>query len=328
MKSTECGFGEVPEHLKSELRFSPSKIKDAMVSLKNYKYSLDKGKKPTAAMELGTLLHMAILEPERFAQTYVKAKSKSQFDNRIILDIADDFKKFLLENGLKVSGKKDELIQRVLEFVNNPEYKGEAPVIWDIVNSCAPDQILMSEAECEMVDEIQKEIENQPFTKELMRVGEREKKMWFREPETGVIISMRVDFYAQSVFGSPIPVVLDVKKVADASPFRMQKWLSDTFTGIQLVINRDCIRHITGKTPTCMILALDTKAPFNVVPYTLDNAVLEICEYQYKQKVVEMIEAHKNNKFLGISDGTPLSLSFPHYIMNKEMFNEGEAITA
>lgn len=327
-KKVECGFGHVPDAYKDEFRLSPSKIKDSLESMKLYKWRLDRKIQPTAAMELGTLLHMAILEPERFAKTYVKPpkiEKYVEFDQVFVT--AYQMADWLAIKGQKKSGKKEELIVRIKEFISTQETK-ENVVFWDEVMASAigEGQILMTDKEDEQATETLREIDNQPFTKWLTQNGEREKRMWFREPETGVIISMIIDFFSMGVGSSTIPVVMDVKKVPDVKLFKMQRWLDDTKTGVQLAINRDCIKHITGIEPKCMVLALDAKEPYNVVPYTLDPAVLEISEYKYKQQIVQILDAHRDNKFQGFSDGTPISLNFPHYVLQREELNEDEIV--
>lgn len=330
-KIKECGFGELPEHLQSEFRLSPSKIKDSLDSMKTYKWRLDRKMKTTKAMELGTLLHLAILEPEKYIATYVKKPKKEQYDGLRILDTAADLQAWLLENKMKKSGSKAELIQRIKDapaLFLDLNLDISDLVFWEevIANAIKPGQELLSDKEEEQVTETLREIDNQPMTKWLISKGEREKKMWFREPGTGVIITMRVDFFTMGVGNSNIPVVLDVKKVPDVGIFKMQRWLDESKTGVQLALNRDCVKAITGIEPKCMILALDAKEPYNVVPYTVDQAVLEISENQYKQQIVKIQLAHEANKFPGLSDGTPLSLNFPHYVLNREEYNEAEPV--
>jgi hypothetical protein len=326
LKNLHCGFGDMPEELENEFRLSPSKIKDALESMKLYKWRLDRKMKTTAAMELGTLLHMAILEPERFAQVYVKNPKPSDYAGSQILKTNYDMQDWLVALGMKKTGNKLELIERIEAALAN--MTDHNIVLWDriLANACSPDQLMMTDKEEEQVVETIKEIDSQPFTKWLTKNGEREKKMWFREPGTGVILKMRVDFYSSGVGESGIPVVMDLKKVPDVRVFKMQRWLDDTKTAVQLAINRDCVKAITGKTPKCIILAIDAKEPYNVVPYVPDPAALEIAEYQYKQTIVAIQQAHHENKFTGLSDGTPISLNLPHYALNREQFNEDQVI--
>lgn len=329
LPNQHCGFGDIPEPFNKEFRLSPSKIKDSLTSMKMYKWRIDHPMRETAAMELGTLLHMAILEPERFAKTYVKKPKESDYEGKRILRTNDDLKSWLSERGLKVSGNKVDLIERIQDELATETWQDKDEIVlWDVVlaNACAADQIMMTEKEQEQVEETLKEIASQPFTNWLVKHGEREKKMWFREPGTGIILNMRVDFYAEKVPNLSTPLIMDVKKVPDVSPYKMARWLDETNTCVQLAINRDCVRAVTGKTPKCMILAIDAKEPYNVVPYVPDVAAMEIAESKYKQQIVQIQMAHEENKFIGLSDGTPLTLSLPHYALQREQYNENEPI--
>lgn len=328
-KKIECGFGELPEELQAEFRLSPSKIKDSLESMKLYKWRLDRKMKTTKAMELGTLLHMAILEPDLFKTTYITKPRREELDADAIFETAAEMQAWLVANGQKKSGTKPELMARIKEFNDANPITKQALIFWDeLIDDLAKSgKIIMSDKENEQVTETLKEIDRQPFTKWLTSNGEREKKMWFREPGTGVIVNMRVDFYSPGIGTSKIPVVMDVKKVVDVKLFKMQRWLDESKTGVQLALNRDCVKAITGIEPKCMILAIDAKEPYNVVPYTLDQAALEVSEHQYKQQIVQIQLAHAANKFSGLSDGTPINLNLPHYVLNREMLGEDEIVS-
>lgn len=49
---------------------SPSSVKPAGTSLRAWKHFRDEGREPTDAMQFGTAVHMAILEPQKFATSY------------------------------------------------------------------------------------------------------------------------------------------------------------------------------------------------------------------------------------------------------------------
>jgi hypothetical protein len=82
MKSTpEPGiYRDVPEpDYRAWHGKSVSALKIAHRSLASYRYALTHPTEPTAAMELGTAVHVAVLEPDRFAAEYVGAP---QIDRR------------------------------------------------------------------------------------------------------------------------------------------------------------------------------------------------------------------------------------------------------
>lgn len=72
------------------------------------------GEQPASrALDFGIWSHAMILEPERFAEAYARDFDPSAYEQ--ILCKGDDYKAWLKERGLKVSGTNDELIQRILE---------------------------------------------------------------------------------------------------------------------------------------------------------------------------------------------------------------------
>lgn len=84
-----------------------------------YKEPLD-----SAAKMLGTVCHKVLLEGlEAYEAEFCPKPDKKEHPDA--LDTADDLKAYCAEHGLKVSGKKDELIDRVL--AHNPRAK-----IWDV----------------------------------------------------------------------------------------------------------------------------------------------------------------------------------------------------
>lgn len=76
---------------------------------------------PTPAQEIGTAVHMAILEPEEFAKTYCLALRRSDVpdaidDREVLVEMVNKLNETRLPK-LSTSGKKDELIERIIAEV-------------------------------------------------------------------------------------------------------------------------------------------------------------------------------------------------------------------
>lgn len=79
----------------------------------------------SSAMALGTALHKYILEGgDAFDEAYIIAPEKA--DHKDLLTTADDLREWLRERELKVGGKKDDLIDRVLN-------EDPCAAIWDVI---------------------------------------------------------------------------------------------------------------------------------------------------------------------------------------------------
>ncbi|ADE87957.1 exonuclease VIII [Escherichia phage vB_EcoM_ECO1230-10] len=75
---------------------------------------------PTPAQEIGTAVHMAILEPEEFAKTYCMALRRSDVpdaidDREVLVEMVNKLNEARLAK-LSTSGNKDALIDRIVEF--------------------------------------------------------------------------------------------------------------------------------------------------------------------------------------------------------------------
>lgn len=82
---------------------------------------------PTPAQEIGTAVHMAILEPEEFAKTYCLALRRSDVpdaidDREVLVEMVNKLNEGRLAK-LPTSGNKNELIARIMEFTG---WTGEA----------------------------------------------------------------------------------------------------------------------------------------------------------------------------------------------------------
>lgn len=76
---------------------------------------------PTPAQEIGTAVHMAILEPEEFAKTYCLSLRRSDVpdaidDREVLVEMVNKLNETRLPK-LSTSGKKDELIERIIAEV-------------------------------------------------------------------------------------------------------------------------------------------------------------------------------------------------------------------
>lgn len=83
----------------------------------------DNERAPTAAQFIGTALHMIVLEPQLFQQTYTLALSRADVpdaieDREVLVAMVGKLNEKRLAK-LPASGSKAELIDRILEFVGN-----------------------------------------------------------------------------------------------------------------------------------------------------------------------------------------------------------------
>ena len=187
--------------------FSRSAAQLVRFSGKQFEHSLKNPVEETDAMALGTAIHSMFLEPKDFAKTYVKAPSifDEEYQEKIvnneiipakeIIQTVEDLKPYLELFGLKKSGKKEDLLNSVREYLDPNK-----TIIWDDVkadfeheNFLSSRKVLTDEDFKTLTDmrAALKECEQLPQTIEN---GRAEVVIIWKDKETGIMCKCRLDY--------------------------------------------------------------------------------------------------------------------------------------
>lgn len=203
---------------------SASRFKKIMRSPMAYKWDLDHpDTSASPSMALGTAAHMAILEPDRFAEAYVVYEGTRR-------------------------GKAWEAFQEANEYrgiLTTPEYA-------DV---------------CGMRDALR----SHPAAARYLEHGEAEVTLQWTDPATGRAMKGRVDWLTQ-IDGQT--VLVDLKTTRDSSP---RKFGADAYKlgyHIQFSLYTDGWYHLTRETPRFVVLAAESKAPYEPAVYDVPEDIL------------------------------------------------------
>lgn len=178
--------------------FSRSLSQKVRFSGKEAEFYINNPTKETPAMELGTALHLMLLELDKFLQTYVKAPAitDEEFAGKKILSTVDDLKPYFELYGLKKSGKKEDLIDALRPYLNPAEV-----VIWDDIKSNFESQVknlnqkVLSNEDYSTLEQIGVEFyNNQKNLSTLLKNGRPEVVIIWKDPATGVMCKCRLDY--------------------------------------------------------------------------------------------------------------------------------------
>lgn len=175
--------------------FSRSAAQIVRFSGKQFEYSLKNPVQETPAMALGTAIHSMFLEPEDFAATYVKAPSIADSAGKKIIQTVEDLKPFLEAFGLKKSGKKEDLLDSVREYLNPAEV-----VIWDDIkanfereNFISGRKVLSAE-DFKTLSDMRAALSECEDLPETIKNGRAEVVIIWKDRETGVMCKCRLDY--------------------------------------------------------------------------------------------------------------------------------------
>ncbi len=292
------GWGAVPEDLKHLPKIRASSIGDFLESPAHYEsFHVLREREATAAMEMGTAIHMAVLEPEKFDATYVE--DLVQAENH--LKTADDIKAVLKELGLKISGTKPELIERLTESGDE-----RVALLYDNLRAAhISGREVLSVKEMKACLRIRQRISEDPEMNYLLSGGGAERLGWVLHQNTQQIISFRIDYFRPfeknwNGFGG---VAIDVKKFRDIEPRKFERAVANSRVHVQGAIYVDALNALTGYRNMYQWIAVNDQAPYLCAAYKANDAMLEVGQQLYVKALEGIQYCRDYNNWPGYTTG-------------------------
>lgn len=243
---------------------SASRLEKLVRSPKQFKHALSEAPKETPALEKGTALHMAVLEPKLFEGYYIvlgqcdgvkKDKDRCSYQGSFYRD------------GQSFCKTHDPLRGRPMEDVEVLERP-----VFDAVTG------------------MRDSINGHPRARSLFEGrGEFEVSIVFDDPETGVRVRMRPDRLVERA-----GMLVDIKTCFDAREWAFGRQAERLGYWRKLALYRRGLRAVSWPYKYTSVLAIESLAPFDLFPYLieendLDDADAEVTRLLnlYKQCVQE-----------------------------------------
>lgn len=181
---------------------SNSGMKDLAVSQLRYWYrwvnpAPKEEEEETAAQRMGSALHCAVLESEeRFESRYARALDSSDWP--VCLDTVQEIRAWVLDKGGKCSGvRKDDVIASAQEHMK--KISESVPFLQleeaKFLAQNSGKTILKGE-EWERLTGMASALSEEPALRPILAKGKAEQSMVAKDPETGVMLKIRVDWLA------------------------------------------------------------------------------------------------------------------------------------
>lgn len=315
MDRNNCGFGPVPEEFKNFPRTSPSKLADFLESPYHYYYNnVLKKREQTKAMQDGNLIDMAILEPEKFAQSYVLPPSKAEITKKgyLILDTVAEITAFLLSIGIKGKGKKDELIA-IFHAAN----KDPKVIIWDtFLSEKSSGKELLTPGQSEMVLSAAESVLKHKWLSKAFTGGEFQKYGWVFHRKSGFVITFKPDYFHLELGSTKVPVVIDLKKVRSCNPRMFAADVARSKKYLQAAMYVDAIEAITRKEPLFVWACVEGQGPFIAEAFAADFGLLEAGRTAYEKILLNLKECMEKNQWPTYSGGDVIPVGLPNWEMD------------
>lgn len=256
-----------------------SRLKPIRHTASKCRWEMDHPKKPTAAMILGSALHIATLEPARFDEMFYICPQCNR----------------TTKEGKEIWAKAEkEANGKTILRQGSPDDKGAFGEIESLRGMAASIRRMKSTA---------------PF---LTGEGQNEVSMLWKDPETGLWCKGRMDRFLPAFKVWDAPVKVELKKTRNASEWHFGKDVDSFDYDAQDACYRAGVKAITGKNAVGVFIAVESEPPYDAALYSLDDPELLTGENKYRQMLNRYAECVKTGKWPGYPD-KPQILKMPRY---------------
>lgn len=238
---------------------SSSGIKRILQSPMHYRYDQDNPSEPTDSMLIGTALHMAVLEPDRFAAQ--------------LLVIPDDAPKRPTATQLKAAKPSPAALESIR--------------FWSEFDTRAKGRLVLTAEQLAKVQGMAGAVRRHPVHGELLRDGAAEVSLQWRDARLDIPCKARFDYLRDDGIG------IDLKSCVDASPDGFARAVTSFKYHYQNAWYNTGHEHLRDASLRAFVfIAVENTAPYGCAVYVLESNAIAFgarrCEdamLLYKQAV-------------------------------------------
>jgi hypothetical protein len=255
-------------------------------------------KRDSAAMTLGTHVHLALLEPEEWARRVLPEHPPNKPDS----SLARSKKGSPPRQAWDAWVALDKIYRKIFA---QDGLTPEESMVWETMRK-STGAIAISPKERAKVESIAAAVSDHPCARDLISLpGESEKTILWREPTTGVGMKVRtdrlteLDYGTAAVHGLPMgPAVIDLKTSHDVDPQSFARSAARFGYHDQAAIYSDAASALYGTRVGFLIIAVATDGSGDVAVYQLDDDAIELGRKNYLARLHELLERREKNNWL------------------------------
>lgn len=152
-------------------------------------------------------------------------------------------------------------------------------------------KIILSQDEYQTLMKMREALARDERIAQLIDGADIEKSFFWQDEQTGLMVKARPDIIHAGM-------IVDLKTIADASPFAFQRDMASGWYHVQGAMIRDAVRALEGfEISTVINICVEKKYPYSIGIYIIDEAALDQGEIKYKSVLLQMKSCIINNKF-------------------------------
>lgn len=273
----------------------------------------DNERTETTWQRIGSLTHTLVLEPETLWDLYAQPFEAPAGALRTV----DDLKAALSLLGEKVTGKRDELIERVRRADAGAVFYDDAYAEWDAARG---GRSVIDSGDLALAQAMRDAVMAHPMAGKLFAAGsgEAELSAYWQDPETGLTCRCRPDWWRTD------GVLVDLKTAEDASPEGFEKSILNYRYHVQAAFYLDGARAAVNTFPPIdppdhfVFVVVEKTPPHAVAVYRLDDDAIEIGRREYQRDLATAAECVRTGVWPAYGD-TIMRASLPEWALRRAM---------
>lgn len=314
-----------------------SRIMAAAESLAHYKHACERDPdEQTAAMQLGSLLHTLVLEPEKYNERYYGPEDQ---DGLVLLRTKSDYTDALIEELGQVSEERVDADRYKDLMPEKSDKKEDLEAKWNEVSMIFEKNDLHSKfvtpehfnekmsgkkkVDMTMLDKatvMSAAIRNHPIWRLHVDLKDAVIEQEIAGEIDGVRVTGHPDLWIWSDKLNAI-LIVDVKTTRNIEPRAFERLACQSNYPVQAWCYSELVRQNTGKNCYFMYAGVANSAPHIAEMYLADQAHMEYGEKVARRalnriKLYEQARGIKSRMpWLGYTEGKLVSVAIPHYAM-------------
>lgn len=229
--------------------------------------------KETPALYFGKAFHMALLEPDKFDDTYINEKDFLS-EEAYIKEFTKDIKR-------RTKAGKEEYVEKLPRLKES--YKLYAK---DFIG-----KIAMKPEVREIIEQMTEKIRQHPLVKQFFKNSELESSYYGYDPIYGFLRKSRLDLITDTE-------IIDFKTTLDASLNRFSRDIVNYMLHFQAAYYLDVARLAGFRFKRFMFVCVEKEPPYEVAIYDLNSSAIEV-GHEIMERLLCKMNKYLNNKTKG-----------------------------
>ena len=176
----------------------------------------------------------------------------------------------------------------LLKDVGREEYEKYKSQCEELAKS---NKILLTHEEMQTLMHMRFKIGENEQAMQLINNARIENSFFWQDEHSGLHLKCRPDLLHDNM-------IIDLKTTSNASPRHFQREMVDYGYHIQFAMIRDAVEIVEGRRiNNCINIVIETKYPYNMAIYIIDEFALEEGQMKYKQICLDLKNAIEENKW-------------------------------